>query len=60
MTALVLDIYDYKTGELITEASEYEAARYLAMVEEMPAAEREVGAVDGAEFGFPFQTIYMI
>jgi hypothetical protein len=55
-----MSIYNYTTGDFIRTATEAEGAKYLALLETLCQSQRDAGAVDGAEFGFPGLTIYMI
>ncbi len=46
-----MNIIDYRSNEAIRTATAAEIARYEAQLAAMTSGEREVGAVDGAEYG---------
>jgi TolB-like protein len=43
-------IYDYKTGDVIREATAMEEQRYIAELLSMTGNQRTIGAVDGSEY----------
>lgn len=52
-------IYDYKTGDVIREATAVEEQRYIAQLLSMTGNQRTIGAVDGDAYGQD-GIIYMI
>jgi len=50
-TEFLMSIIDYRTNEVIRTATAAEIARYEAQLADMTSSEREVGAVDGSDYG---------
>lgn len=52
-------IYEYLTGIVIRPATAEEAARYEAIIAELPSSQRDTGAIDGGAFGLDCKTIFI-
>jgi hypothetical protein len=55
-----MTLYNYTTGDALRTLTAEEANAYMAILGGLPVSERQVGAVDGASFGFPGVTVYAL